>query len=120
MDEPSTSALSRRRLLERARSLGNRRESPASRAVAGRPVRRRNTTLRETPRPGGNGEDSLLTVEELAILRLTADGLPLNAVARHVGMSSRTVRRRLRGLCNRLGVTHPIQAVVWAVRRGLI
>jgi DNA-binding NarL/FixJ family response regulator len=116
MDKPSASALSRRRLLGRAHSLGNRREPSAPQADAHRP----DTSWRETPHQHGNGEDSLLTAEELAILQLTADGLPLNAVARRTGMSSRTVRRRLRGLCDRLGVTHPIQAVVWAVRRGLI
>jgi DNA-binding NarL/FixJ family response regulator len=68
----------------------------------------------------GTAKDSLLTEEELAILRLAAEGLPLYSVARHVGMSPRTVRRRLRSLCDRLGVTHPIQAIVWAARRSLI
>jgi DNA-binding NarL/FixJ family response regulator len=116
MDQPDASAHRRRRFLGRARSLGNPRESSASQADADRP----DTGWRETLHQNGDGEDSLLTAEELAILRLTADGLPLNAVARHIGMSSRTVRRRLRGLCDRLGVIHPIQAVVWAVRRGLI
>lgn len=61
-----------------------------------------------------------ITGEEVTILRLMANGLPLNSVARHTGLSSRTIRRRLRGLCDRLGVTYPIQAIVWAARRGLV
>jgi DNA-binding NarL/FixJ family response regulator len=67
-----------------------------------------------------NGGGDPVGPEELAILRLVAEGLPMEAVALHVGMSSRTVRRRIRGVCDRLGVAHPIQAVVWAARRGLI
>jgi DNA-binding NarL/FixJ family response regulator len=67
-----------------------------------------------------HGSGDLVTAEELVILRLVADGLPLVSVAQHVGMSPRTVRRRIRGLCDRLGLAHSIQAVVWATRRGLI
>lgn len=65
-------------------------------------------------------QDPAVTVEELAILALLASGLVLDAVAARVAMSPRTVSRRLRGLCDRLGVAHPIQAIVWAARRGLI
>lgn len=67
----------------------------------------------EDPRP-------LLTSEDLAMLQLVAEGLPLATVARRMQMSPRTARRRLRDICDRLGVTRPIQAIVWAVRRGLI
>ncbi|WP_199736229.1 helix-turn-helix domain-containing protein [Micromonospora sp. HM5-17] len=58
--------------------------------------------------------------QELHLLRLLADGLPTDAVARRIGMSERTVRRRVRAICDRLGVPAPISAVVWAVRRGLL
>jgi DNA-binding NarL/FixJ family response regulator len=34
--------------------------------------------------------------------------------------SERTVRRRVRAICDRLGFTSSIQAVVWAARRGLV
>ncbi len=67
-----------------------------------------------------NGNDFLLTAEDLAMLRLIAEGLPLASIARRMQMSPRTVRRRLRNICDRLGVVHPIQAVVWAARHGLI
>jgi DNA-binding NarL/FixJ family response regulator len=63
---------------------------------------------------------STITAEELRILALLADGLALNSVAAHVAVSPRTVRRRLRAVCDRLGLAHPIQAIVWAARRGLI
>ena len=68
----------------------------------------------------GNGTDIPVTQEERIILRLMAGGLPLDSVAQHTGLSSRTVRRRLRALCDRLGVAHPIQAIVWAARRGVV
>lgn len=62
----------------------------------------------------------MLDEEDLRLLRLLATGVPLETVARRSGMSERTVRRRIRAICDRLGVTAPIQAVVWAVRRGML
>jgi DNA-binding NarL/FixJ family response regulator len=70
-------------------------------------------------RPASN-ERGDISAEELVILALMVEGLPEDGVAIRMGMSSRTVRRRLRGLCDRLGVAAPIQAVVWAARRRLI
>jgi DNA-binding NarL/FixJ family response regulator len=61
-----------------------------------------------------------VTTEELAILTLMANGLTLDSVAVRVSMSPRTLSRRLRCVCDRLGVAHPIQAIVWAARHGLI
>jgi DNA-binding NarL/FixJ family response regulator len=61
-----------------------------------------------------------LTPAEVAMLRLLAEGLPVEAVARRLDTSERTVRRRTRDLCDRLGVSSTIQLVVWAARRGLI
>ncbi|MBE1488444.1 helix-turn-helix domain-containing protein [Plantactinospora soyae] len=62
----------------------------------------------------------LLDDEELTLLRLLAQGLPIDAVARRLEMSERTVRRRTRAICDRLAVPAPISAVVWAVRHGLL
>jgi DNA-binding NarL/FixJ family response regulator len=61
-----------------------------------------------------------LSHEDVALLRLLALGLPLDAVARRLFTSERTVRRRTRAICDRLEVGAPIQAVVWAARRGLL
>ncbi|MEU5565231.1 helix-turn-helix domain-containing protein [Micromonospora musae] len=64
--------------------------------------------------------EPVLDAEDLRLLRLLATGLPLETVARRMGLSERTVRRRVRAVCDRLGVAAPIQAVVWAARRGLL
>ena len=61
-----------------------------------------------------------LSREDVELLRLLARGLPLDAVARRFNTSERTVRRRVRGICERLGVTASIEAVVWAARQGLV
>jgi DNA-binding NarL/FixJ family response regulator len=58
--------------------------------------------------------------EELAVLRLVAEGLPIASVAARLGMSPRTVRRRMHDLCDRIGVTGTMQAVVWAAHHGLV
>ena len=70
-------------------------------------------TTRTAPPP-------LLSSDELALLSLLARGLPLPAVARRLGLSERTVRRRVRAICDRLGVPAAIAAVAWAARRGLL
>jgi DNA-binding NarL/FixJ family response regulator len=61
-----------------------------------------------------------LTDDDLELLRLLAEGPALDAVARRLQLSDRTVRRRTPAIWDRLGVTAPIQAVVWAARRGLL
>src|SRR5690349_12545261 len=58
------------------------------------------------------GSAPLVSAEELAILRHVAEGLPMDSVAQRVGTSPRTVRRRMRNLCDRIGATCAIQAVV--------
>ena len=61
-----------------------------------------------------------LSAAEVELLQLLAHGLPLEAVARRLRTSERTVRRRTKAICDRMGVDFPIQAVVWAARQGLI
>jgi len=63
--------------------------------------------------PSLSGEDGVL-------LGLLAEGLPLDAVARRLCTSERTVGRRVRHICDRLGRRTPIQAVVWAAQRGIL
>jgi DNA-binding NarL/FixJ family response regulator len=65
------------------------------------------------PAPGLDGPD-------IELLRLVAAGLPLDAVARRLQLSDRTVRRRLKAIRERLGVGSSIQAIAWAARRGLV
>jgi DNA-binding NarL/FixJ family response regulator len=61
-----------------------------------------------------------LREEDIRLLALLAQGLPLDAVARRLRTSERTVRRRTKDICNRLGVGAPIEAVVWAAKRGIL
>lgn len=57
---------------------------------------------------------------EPALLALLAEGRTVDVVARRLGLSERTVRRRLRALADELGVDSTIEVVVHAVRAGLI
>jgi DNA-binding NarL/FixJ family response regulator len=66
------------------------------------------------------GQAPPLSCEDVTLLGLLAQGLPLDAVGRRLCLSERTVRRRVRDICDRLGVGAPIQAVVWAARRGIL
>jgi DNA-binding NarL/FixJ family response regulator len=61
-----------------------------------------------------------LSNDELEVLTLLARGLPVDCVARRLQVSDRTVRRRTRAICDRLGVQSPIEAVVWAAHRHLL
>lgn len=57
---------------------------------------------------------------ELELVRLLADGHAIATIARRLGVSERTLGRRTRTLCDRLGVESPIQVVVWAAKAGLL
>jgi DNA-binding NarL/FixJ family response regulator len=61
-----------------------------------------------------------LDADDLRLLRLLARGLSTDAIARQMYLSDRTVRRRTRAICERLDVSTPIEAVVWAVRHRLL
>lgn len=58
--------------------------------------------------------------DDLEILRHLADGETIGVVARRVGLSERTVRRRLRTMADETGVDTTIEVVVRAVRAELI
>ena len=62
----------------------------------------------------------VLDDEERAIVELFANGLVLDAIARRLSLSERTVRRRFRALCDRFGVHTPVQVVVLAARQGVL
>lgn len=57
---------------------------------------------------------------DLQILDLVAGGHTTEVVGRRLGLSERTVRRRLRSIADQLEVGSTIEAVVHAVRTGLI
>lgn len=57
---------------------------------------------------------------DLEILRHLAEGQTVGVVARRVGLSERTVRRRLRTMADEMGVDTTIEVVVQAVRSSMI
>lgn len=61
-----------------------------------------------------------LTKDDLLLLSELAKGVTVDRVGRRLDVSGRTVRRRLRGICDRIGVATAIEAVAWAARRRLI
>jgi DNA-binding NarL/FixJ family response regulator len=72
------------------------------------------------PESDGAERDCSLRADEVAVLALLAEGLPLDTVARQLAVSERTLRRRTRAICDLLGVPAAITAVAWAARRGLL
>ncbi|WP_211268562.1 hypothetical protein [Actinoplanes subtropicus] len=82
------------------------------------PSRRSDPDLPTVPHHGA--PDRELRADELAVLALLAQGLPLEAVARQRAISERTLRRRTRAICDALGVPAAITAVAWAARQGLL
>jgi DNA-binding NarL/FixJ family response regulator len=61
-----------------------------------------------------------LSDDDLILLAELAKGVTVDRVGRSLDVSGRTVRRRLRGICDRIGVATAIEAVAWAARRRLI
>lgn len=61
-----------------------------------------------------------LTRDDVRLLAVIATGVPIASVAGRLDISDRTVRRRVRTICETLGVKTMIEAVAWAARRGLI
>ncbi|MUN35541.1 LuxR C-terminal-related transcriptional regulator [Actinomadura litoris] len=65
-------------------------------------------------------EERPLGEEEIQLLAQIASGVTADIAARNLELSARTLRRRLRTICDKLEVSTPIEAVVWAARRQLI
>jgi DNA-binding CsgD family transcriptional regulator len=67
-----------------------------------------------------DGQGSRLTVQERDILALSATGWRTVAVAEALGLTPEVVRRSLASTITRLGARSKIEAVMIAVRNGLI
>lgn len=61
-----------------------------------------------------------LSDKDVQLLSHLASGMTADVAARHLDLSSRTLRRRMRTICDRLDLDTPIEAVVWAAKEGLI
>jgi DNA-binding NarL/FixJ family response regulator len=61
-----------------------------------------------------------LTDREIKVLELLADGLDTVEVGRRLFYSERTVKNIIHGVTSRLNLRNRTQAVVYAVRKGLI
>jgi DNA-binding NarL/FixJ family response regulator len=60
-----------------------------------------------------------LSDREREVLVLVADGLANKQIARHLGISERTVKAHLTSVFQRIGVTDRTQAALWAERNNL-
>jgi DNA-binding NarL/FixJ family response regulator len=58
--------------------------------------------------------------EELRVLRLVAGGASNEAIGQELNWSLSSVKRRVQGIFDKLGVTTRAQAAAEAVRRGVV
>ena len=66
------------------------------------------------------GASAPLREEDVLLLRHLATGAPTEVIARRLGVSERTVRRRVRDICERLDLDTAVEAVAWAAHRGFV
>lgn len=70
---------------------------------------------------GAHGGDSTgLTVREIDVLRLIADGMDTGEIARELSYSERTVKNIVHGFTTRLNLRNRSHAVAYAMRAGMI
>lgn len=72
------------------------------------------------PAAAAEERDDALTTADLELLRLLNLGLKDATIARQLGVSMRTTRRRITAILERLGVTTRFQAGIAAAKRGLL
>jgi two-component system, NarL family, response regulator LiaR len=102
----------------RALSAALEGDTPLSPRVAGLIAQRARAVA-------GGAEAAARTVRELTerereILRLVAEGLDNTEIARTLYLSPTTVKRHVSAILEKLGVANRVQAVIWAVRAGLV
>lgn len=61
-----------------------------------------------------------LSSREQEVLKLMIEGMSNPEIARRMYLSPSTIKTHVRGILNKLGVNHRLQAAVVAVRRGLV
>jgi len=61
-----------------------------------------------------------LTVREIEILKLIANGMANKQVAFRLKISEKTVRNHVSNIYEKLGINDRSQAVLYAVRKGLV
>lgn len=76
--------------------------------------------FRQSRNPASGAEIREASREERALLTLIAAGLKDDVIARQLGMSSRTLRRRSQDLMTELGAANRFQAGVQAAKRGWV
>jgi DNA-binding NarL/FixJ family response regulator len=76
---------------------------------------------RDAPRPAAAdaAHHAVLTARERRIVELVAKGLRNEDVARHLGLSEKTVRNQLTAVFEKLGVRDRLQLIVYAHQHGL-
>ena len=74
--------------------------------------------LARAPRQHGTAQH--LTQRELQVIRLAATGLSNKEIARHLGASYKTIRNQMSSIYTKLQIHDRSQAVLYAIRAGLV
>lgn len=83
-------------------------------ASGGSPIDPRVARMIVESRQRGEAASHRLTAKQVEVLRLVAQGLPNRLVARHLGISEKTVKAHLTQIYSALGVADRVQAALWA------
>lgn len=78
------------------------------------------TEKRRRSDPAARAAIQSLTPRELQVLRALADGLDNKEIARRLGITVETERNYLSGVFSKLGVHSRLQALVFALRHGVV
>ena len=80
----------------------------------------RERLARPAPRARTTAADTPLTARELTVLRMVADGLTNEQIARDLVLSPGTVKLHVQHIIGKLGIANRTQAAVYAARHGLL
>lgn len=68
----------------------------------------------------GRPKGATLSVREVEVLRLLADGLPNREIAGRLHISENTVKNHVRNILDKLGMHSRMEAVIYAMQNGLL